>query len=184
MDYQTIEVDGKIYYYNGDLFFDEYFIVLQGVELQRVCEEYYKNVDYTAMKAGELIDFARVLRNKGLFAKSKEVMDYGLKKFEESSNFIQWILPVYTSCCRDMGRSAYAIELAESFFDKIEPSAVLCTSLAAACCDIRNYEKAKRYARMAYAKQGGGLGHQNELSLVFKRLEKETGEAFFYEDEN
>ena len=33
MDFETVEVDGRIYYYNGQMFFDEFFLVLQGAEL-------------------------------------------------------------------------------------------------------------------------------------------------------
>ena len=53
-------------------------------------------------------------------------------------------------------------------------SVPLLTSLAAAYCDVGNYELAKKCANKAYAIQGGGKNYQTELSLVFQRIKKET----------
>lgn len=178
----TLEVDGKTYYYDGKYFFDESFILLQGEELQKVSEAHFGETKYEALCWEELLAFAKELKTKGLYSKAKTVIEYGLKKYCDCEVFIYRILPVFTSCCREIGLPKYALEIAESYYPAIEPSVALCTSLAAACCDIKNYEKAKWYAKMAYAKQGGGQGYKTELSLVFLRLKKETGESFFDEE--
>ena len=53
-------------------------------------------------------------------------------------------------------------------------SVPLLTSLAAAYCDVGNYELAKKCADRAYAIQGGSQNYQSELSLVYARIRKET----------
>ena len=47
------------------------------------------------------------------------------------------------------------------------------TSIAAAYCDLEEYEKARQFCDIAYAEQGGGTGIKTELSLVYQRIEKE-----------
>ncbi len=179
----VLEVDGKTYFYNGKYFFDEFFILLEGAELHKVSESYFKDISYETLKAKELIAFVKELKDKELYVKAKKVMEYGMEKYSRDENFYYHILPIYTSCCRKMGCPQEAIEKARKCFYKAELSPMLCTSLAAAYCDIKDYEKAKKYALMAYAKQGGGQGYKNELSLLFLRLRKETGETLFEEDE-
>lgn len=52
-------------------------------------------------------------------------------------------------------------------------SVPLYTSIAAAYCDLEEYEKARQFCDIAYAEQGGGIGIKTELSLVYQRIEKE-----------
>ena len=178
---QIFEVDGRIYYYDGKKFLDEYFILLEGAELQRVAEAYYSNVDYEKLGQELLIAHIKDLKFHGLYFRAKKVMDYAMEKYDDDQ-FLYTILPIYTSCCREMGLPRVAIERAESCYPRIEFSVALCTSLAAAYCDVKDYKNAIRFAKMAYAKQGGGQGYKTELSLVFLRIKKETGE-FFYNDD-
>lgn len=58
-------------------------------------------------------------------------------------------------------------------------SVPLLTSLAAAYCDIGHYSLAMTCAKRAYAIQGGGKNYSTELSLVFMRIARETGEKFY-----
>ena len=180
--FQTIEVDGRIYYYDGKSFFDEFFLLVQGVELQQVTEAYFAEIDYEKLNASELLEFVKKLKGNGLHFKAKTIMDYALQKYDSNDSFLYRILPLYTSCCREMGNPQAAITIAEGYFPRLDSSVALCTSLAAAYCDLKDYEKAKKFARIAYAKQGGGQGYKTELSLVFLRIKKETGEDFFDSD--
>ena len=51
-------------------------------------------------------------------------------------------------------------------------SPALCTSVAAAYCDIKDYKKAKDCADKAYAMSGGKAA--GELAAVYGRIRKET----------
>lgn len=134
------------------------------------------------MNSDEILDYIKKLKGNGLYVQAKNVMRYAMEKYDGNEKFLFHLLPIFTSCCREMGCAEEAIITAESYYPRIEPSVALCTSLAAACCDMKNYDKAKWYARMAYAKQGGGQGYKTELSLVFLRLKKETGESLLDEE--
>ena len=172
--FERIEVDGVTYYYDGNNFLDEYFILLEGVILKKVAETYYGGVDYEKLDAEGILLYVKKLKACGLSYRAKQVMEYALDKYQDEK-FLYRILPIYTSCCREMGLAREAIERIENDYSDIEYSVALCTSLAAAYCDIKDYKQAIRYARIAYARQGGGQGYKTELSLVFMRIKKESG---------
>ena len=178
--FKKIEIDGAIYYYDGKNFLDECFIILEGAVLQKVAGAYYSGIDYKKFDRDKILLYIKRLKANELTFKAKEVMEYAMLKYDDEE-FLYRILPIYTSCCREMGLSRVAIERVENDYSHVGYSAALCTSLAAACCDIKEYDKAVRYAKKAYAKQGGGQGYKTELSLVFLRIKKETGESFFDE---
>ena len=178
--FKQIEVDGVTYYYDGKNFLDEYFIILEGPILKKVAEVYFCGVDYKKLDAEILFLYIKKLKSFGLNHRAKQVIEYALEKYD-TEEFLYRILPIYTSCCREMGLAREAIIRVENDYPHIEYSVALCTSLAAAYCDIKEYDKAIRYARIAYAKQGGGQGYKTELSLVFMRIKKETGKALFEE---
>lgn len=182
-DFQIVEIDGKNYYYDGKYFFDEFFIVLQGAELKEVAGKYFSSIDWQTLNVDELLDFIKKMKNNGLCYQAKKTIYSAMFKFKDDANFLYAVLPLYTSCCREMNLPQEAVDVAEGFLPICGGSVALYTSLAAAYCDLKNYEKAKKYARIAYAKQGGSKGYKNELSLLFLRLQKETGEKFFEEDD-
>ena len=176
---KTIELDDRTYYYDGKNFFDDAFIILRGVELQKVAGKYYDGFDYEQFSPSVLLKYIQRLKGNDLIYKAKKVSEYGLNKYPKEFDFVDRVLPIFTSCCRKMNRPQEAIAVAEKFFSRLGSSVFLCTSLAAAYCDLGDYEKAKTYALTAYAKQGGGTGYRNELALVFARLKAETGETLF-----
>ena len=183
MAFETIEVNGQRYFYDGNHFFDEYFLILQGAEQKEVVEAYFAQTDYTKFNAEALLLFIKKLKANDLIFRAKKAIDYALEKFKDDGRFLYRVLPLYTSCCREMGKPKEAIAAAQKYAGENGYSAVLCTSLAAAYCDIQDYENAKRFVRMAYAKQGGAQGYQNEVSMVMLRIRKETGEEFFEEED-
>lgn len=85
------------------------------------------------------------------------------------------VLPRLTSCYRVQGQAKKAIELYErtrSQYGNRLLSAPLCTSAAAAYCDIHDYVSAKQCADKAYAMSGGKAS--GELASVYGRIRKET----------
>lgn len=183
MGFERVEADGSVYYYDGKNFFDEYFLVLQGDDLRRATEAYFSQFDYTKYNAEEILVYIKKLKHNQMYSQTKGVMDYAMEKFADDGKFLYKVLPLYTSCCREMGNPLAAIEKVESFRPWLSFSSVLCTSLAAAYLDLKRYDEAKKYLKLAYARQGGGQGYKTELSLVFLRYKKETGESFFDDEE-
>ena len=45
-------------------------------------------------------------------------------------------------------------------------------------CDVLDFSTAKYCADKAYSMQGGGKGYESELSLVYKRIQKEAPDLF------
>ena len=111
-----------------------------------------------------------------------EVLDFYENYFDDAiekadSTAMAYILPRITSCYRKSGRPQKAIDIltyASKTFGRSMITPVLLTSAAAAYCDIEDYERAKRCCDRAYAESNGM--HSDELSLVYKRIKRATGE--------
>lgn len=93
------------------------------------------------------------------------------------------VLPRLTSCYRMQGQAIKAIEIYESarmtYGEKLM-SSPLCTSVAAAYCDIRDYDSAKKCADKAFAMSGGNAS--GELNSVYRRIRKETTGSGAFEE--
>lgn len=125
------------------------------------------------MNSDELYGFIKQVKNAKAYGLCIRVCEYALDKFACDENFINDILPMYTSSLREMGQSQKAIEK-YTYYDKFlyKKNPALLTSIAAAYLDIDDDEKALQLCDKAYAIQGGGVGFKNELSLVYKRINK------------
>ena len=89
---------------------------------------------------------------------------------------LKYILPRITSCYRQEKRPKKAIELfsyAKRKFGEDFITPVLLTSVAAAYCDLQEYENAFRCCRWAYKRFEGNS--DPNLSNVFARIKKESG---------
>ena len=51
-------------------------------------------------------------------------------------------------------------------------SSALFTSFGSSYCELEDSDNALKFANKAYAMQGGGVGYNNELSLLYKRIRK------------
>ena len=98
-------------------------------------------------------------------------------------NTHRFVLPKLTSCYREQGRPKKAIELyeqAKALYGEKSMSHPLCTSVAAAYCDIGDYEDAKKCADKAFAMNGGKAS--GELTSVYGRIKKETTGSGAFEE--
>ena len=89
---------------------------------------------------------------------------------------LKYILPRITSCYRAERRPKKAIELfayAKEKYGEEFITPVLLTSVAAAYCDVKEYENALRCCRWAYKRFGAEF--DPNLSNVFARIKKESG---------
>ncbi len=118
----------------------------------------------------------------------KEAGNYGLaSKYYEtalknSSVDHRYVLPRLTSCYRLQGLPGKAIEYykyTSALYGNRIQSAPLFTSIAAAYCDIQDYESAKRFADRAFAFSKGTAS--GELAAVYGRIRKETTGSGSYE---
>ena len=137
---------------------------------------YYSSIEYKKLEEVELLEYLKQLKLSGLYEPCLTVINYGLNKFTASFDFYKTVFPIITSCYRAIGQPQKAIDFwmeNKQIFTSCL-SVPLLTSLAAAYCDICNYELAKKCANRAYAIQGGGKNYQTELSLVYERIKKET----------
>lgn len=118
------------------------------------------------------------MKNSGLYIESLIIIKHLLPKYEIENNItkLRYILPIYTSCLRLSGKPKSAILVfnkATDFYGKAVISGMLVTSVAAAYCDLGELQRAYEFCNRAYALQDGNQGENEELSLVYKRIEKQ-----------
>jgi tetratricopeptide (TPR) repeat protein len=134
------------------------------------------NVDYCNMEEEQLVEHIKKLKNAEYFTECLNVIEYGLKRFNTSAHYYRTVFPMITSCYRSLNQPQKAIDFwmqhKQLFASCLSPA--LLTSLAAAYCDVGNFEMAKKCANKAYAIQGGSKNYATELSLVYKRIKKEA----------
>lgn len=86
---------------------------------------------------------------------------------------LRWLMPIVTSLLRMSGVPRKAIEYYEtqtSKFGNTVNSPQILTSIAAAYCDIADYDKAKQLCNWAYKWGGSSI----ELSKVYERIRNAT----------
>lgn len=157
---------------------DEYFLVPPKSALDAIYKQVLMNADEFSFE--ELLDLANEMKREGCIASAYSAI---IRLFDNISqapdrmSAIRTLVPMRTSCLRGLNRPQEAVEVFENAmraYGKSCLSSALYNSVAAAYCDLGQFDKARSYANRAYAMQGGGRGEQNELSLVYKRIEKET----------
>lgn len=174
---QKIEYKDEVYYYYNHKFLDTSYIEVNITLAKELANFVLSQQNYETFDKDKFLEFAKETKEAGQYKLSEKVCLIGLSRFNDLF-FIRQILPILTSNMRNLNKSQEAIDLSLDYIKKYKcESVALLTSLAAAYCDIKDYEKAKKYANFAYAKQGGSTGYTNELSLVYKRLKKENGES-------
>ncbi|MDD3232251.1 MAG: hypothetical protein PHO06_02760 [Clostridia bacterium] len=170
---EKFEYKNEIYYYLNKKFTDSSFIILNKTLNNEIGEHYFSKVNYKSLPSKELIDFIKEIKQNELYNLSIMVCEFGLVKYESDEVFIKVILPILTSSYRLNYQPSKVISLATKFLhNKKYQSVPLLTSVAAAYCDISDYKSAKKTADYAYRLQNGSLGYENELSLVYKRINK------------
>lgn len=173
--------EGETYYINKNNITDSSYIIPHEILLCEIASAYLRTIDYNLLnneKIKEIIDFAK--ENKA-YAKGLELCLFFYERNKTSVEDIKDVLPSITSMYRHLNRPREAIDFNSELnrlYGKSIFSVHSLTSIGAAYCDIKDYDKAKKFCDIAYAKQGGGQGTTNELSLVYKRIEKETGQKF------
>lgn len=178
---EKFEYNGEVYYTDKGLFYDSGFIELPIADRKFVAEAYFEEKAKFVKSSDDYVELIRNMKIAGCYQLSIHYCLEFLDIAEIDMNYnrdVNIILAILSSNYRLINEPLKAIELTEKFKSDYWNVSFL-TSIAAAYCDVGDFNKAKKYANMAYAKQGGGVKYKNELSLVYKRIQKETGESPF-----
>ena len=180
MKFEEIEFNGNTYlYYDGSFVEKGTYIIPTENILKEIAAKYYSNYNFTDKNNKELKKKIKELKENKAYSISLKVCLFYYEKNKDKIEEIRYILPVITSLYRLMHKSEKAIETNENAYKNYGKkvfSVPLFTSVAAAYCDLGDYERARKFCNIAYAEQGGGTGQENELSLVYYRIKKESGE--------
>lgn len=150
-----------------------YMVVPQTLQIT-LNQMYMQSKDFSDYEAEDLVKEGDRFKNSETYASAVLMYEKAIEICDE--NTVKYILPRITSCYRALHMPQKAITLfaetkkkyGESFL-----SAVLLTSVAAAYCDLKEYENALRCCRWAYKNCDGDAS--GELQSVFGRIRKETG---------
>lgn len=165
----TFTYKGEKYHYIDGKIVDSSFLALSSDIENDVNHFVYGQVNYKALNTQKIIDYIQETKSNRVYDLSANAINYLLTERNIPETDQRKILPMLTSICRAIGKCELAIEYAEKYLDESfsNSSAALLTSLSAAYCDVDQWEKARRFAKRAYALYGPSY----ELSLVFKRIE-------------
>ena len=172
---ETILFKDKTYYLNGARIYDEYFLEIPRYEAEEILRYYYTQIDYRSLDEEDILHLIIEVKDAELFNYCLTITLFALTKYY-SFQFKKTVLPIITSCYRLSGSPQKAIDYWLENIDYYRDcvSAPVLTSIAAAYCDIGDYANAKKYANAAYAFQGGKPEYENELTLVYRRIQKES----------
>ncbi len=173
---EKIEYNGDTFYYAKGKLYDSSFIEVPSNVSYPILTKRFENIDCTNYGEDEFLELLREVKNAGAYQKCIDlILDVGFVRFQKSKSFLSVMFPMVTSCYRSMHKPEKAIEFWQENKDKYAMASVsFLTSLAAAYCDIEDYDQAKHFADQAYSLQGGYQGYMTELSLVYERIRKET----------
>ena len=170
---EKFEYKGNVYYFSNGKFFDEYFIELSQADKNEVSKFYYSQTDIKTLSENKVCELIKSMKDSGSYFDAINTINFAIEKFDNTT-LIKNILPVLTSCYRSIGKPLEAIAVAKKYV-AICPcgSSALFTSVAAAFCDVSDYEKAKKFANRAYAMSGPN-NSSPELMSVYSRIKAES----------
>ena len=169
-----IEYNGRAYTRNNSKWLDRDNMVVHETLQIILNQMFLKTLDLSSYRLYDLI-------SEGDKFKESYTYDYAIAFYERAIELcdeetLKYILPRITSCYRHEKRPGKAIELfteAKGKYGEEFITPVLLTSVAAAYCDLREYENAMRCCKWAYKRYGGDC--DPSLSNVYARIKKESG---------
>ncbi len=172
---KIIDFENRTYYLSNGQIYDDSFLEIPKCVSISILQHYYMQIDYHILEEDALLDLIIEIKAAELFNYCLNAVEFGLSK-PSSCNFKKTVFPIVLSCYRLMGKPQEAIDYWKKNKNGIRDyvTAPLLTSLAAAHCDVKDYALAKKYANTAYALQGGKQTYENELSLLYQRIDKES----------
>lgn len=171
---EKIELDGEVYYYINNRFVDSTFCAVSKSVNEKLCELFYKNLDFGAFSKEQLLDFVKKSKDAEQFSVAKNACAVGLEKFLQDEMFVRQILPIYTSLLRSLGQPKLAVEMAQKYTDLCScDSFALWISVAAASCDVGEFKDAIMFLKLAkQKKRSHTFEEDSEFSFVENRIKK------------
>lgn len=172
---QTYELEDNKYYYNNGKWLTSSFTTPPLAVVSKLNKLLINQEDFSQKTMDELleiIDRSRASENIQLAAQAIEAA-LRIATLPE----LRSLLPRLTSNYRKIGRAKSAIEIADSYLEEYGRqlwSPALFTSLAAAYCDLDDYEKGKHLADRA--RSISGTEASPELVSVYKRIKQHNEE--------
>lgn len=169
----TLTYNKQKYIRYNNYWVDEHYEVAPLVLQDILDREFSATIDLSRYTVRELVRLADDF-------KGNESYHLAAKHYQEALSHAsieecRYIYPRVTSCLRRIGKAREAVRLLTFIKEKFGLSMitpVLLTSVAAAYCDLNEYDNALNCAKRAYAMLNGNASE--ELRLVFKRIQKLT----------
>ncbi|GHV01077.1 hypothetical protein FACS1894211_10030 [Clostridia bacterium] len=178
-NYKKVEIDGETYIKLVDSWVDSMYITPPTTVLRKLLETEFAGIDIAAIEIKRLKAMISESKNAECYPMCLKFVDELIKRSLLSRDIseVTYCIPIKTACLRKINQPEDAIRFCEDMqrtHGKDILTIASLTSLAAAYCDIDEWDLALKTANRAYAMQGGGVGYTNELSMVFKRIEANT----------
>ena len=166
---ETYTLEGETYYYKNGKWLDSSYLSVPFAMVSKLNKllntDAILNKDFKEVCA--MIDKAKADENYVL------ALNLANKLANKSGSCdLQMLLPRITSLYRAIGNPKKAIAVADEYIEKYDKevfSPMLFTSVAAAYCDLEDYETARIYADKAYSM--GKTNNQENLMLVYSRID-------------
>ena len=169
-----IEYNGEIYRRTNSKWVDSRNLVVYESLQKTLNDLYIETLDYSAYSVEDLVKEGDKFKDSSSYKSAITFYEKALAICDEVT--MKYILPRITSCYRKCNMPKKVVELfslikREYGVGFITP--VLLTSVAAAYCDLGEYDNALRCCKWAYRNFGGEFNAN--LSGVWARIKKESG---------
>ena len=168
-----IEYNGEIYTRTNSKWADSRHHIVHDSLQNFLNQQYLKTLDYSNYSIDELVAEGDKLKESNSYSSAIVFYEKALGGCDETT--YKYILPRITSCYRKCNMPRKVIDLfteTKEFFGTDFITPVLLTSVAAAYCDLKEYENALRCRRWAYKTFGK---FDPNLANVWARIKKESG---------
>ncbi len=177
MAVETIEYEGNRYSRRDGKWVDSRGTIVCENLQKDLNRKFAENIDPKELPLAQCIAEGDNFKNSTSIGLALKFYEAAVAKADRAT--LSYILPRITSCYRKNGQAQKAIDVltyASNHFGKDMVTPALLTSAAAAYCDLKDYKRARKCCDRAYAASSGR--DEDELSLVYKRIRKESGQDF------
>ena len=171
---ETVTYEGRTYRRVNARWVDSSNFIVNETLQRELNHLYLETLDYTSFSVEELIEEGDKLRDGSSYRQAIIFYEKATADCDEST--LKFVLPRITSCYRKCNMPRSVIDLFTTLkrrFGEGFITPVLLTSVAAAYCDLQEYDNALRCCKWAY-KNFGGKSDPN-LIHVWARIKKESG---------
>ncbi len=170
---ESLEYEGTRYTRRNGKWADSFGIVACEKIQRELNRQYAEGIDPVTLSLDECVKEGDKFKSSGSVGLALKFYEYAVNRADKA--MLSYILPRITSCYRRSGQPQKAIDVltyANQTFGSDMVTPALLTSAGAAYCDLKDYKRALKCCNKAYAMRNGQA--DEELSLVYNRIEKET----------